>query len=240
MKAKVWLTVLCAVSTSVAAASTQPNDPVYSDPRYYEIGSVEFENMAPLSEPTLIPAGIGSQACETKQQPMSIMDLGTAKVMLDQIINMGKALFEVVKAGKPSLNVAVDVANALPKGMECWMSLANYSIPRAENKTIVIRNALDMTVVRLTNKVIWLPGGSYNNQGKYIGYATIVPADVFVGWGWSMDARVSAGSVFNRGSADQPVAGMNMNMTYRVETPFSTSESTQSYFIDGEGNYQEL
>ena len=70
--------------------------------------------------------------------------VGTVVVVLDQVINIGKKVFDVVRAGTPVVNIKRDTANALPSGLKCWSDLGGWKAPKATSYRVVYKNALGM------------------------------------------------------------------------------------------------
>ena len=207
-----------------------------------EVGSLGTSNGA---------AGLGSMDCTNvgEQHRLFANDGGAADVLnpintvdliVDKIINIGRKLWNIVEAGKPVSNLKADVATALPMGAKCWTDLQSWQMPQSKTYEVAFENGFGSEVVKMSYRVLWLPGGQANGVGSYIGYATIVPVDISVSWGFSMNANVSIPTVFNMGTKEAPVGAMQMNMQYRIESPFKTIDQGQAFVIDGRGNFKML
>lgn len=166
--------------------------------------------------------------------------LDAVEVIVDKIINIGKKIFAVVDAGKPVVNVKLDTANALPQGLTCWSDLSGWQFPQSKVYNVKYKNAYGMTVVDYTYRVTYTAGGSVDGIGKYITNATFQPANIYVAWGFQFDATAVVPSVFNTGSRQDPVAGMQMNMQWKVTSPLAHAQSTETYFVSGENKLVEL
>lgn len=222
--------------------------------RYYEITSVETKEipknlLKDTGSLTVVPDGVALGSCQQNGYPLStdggmdfnpIAALDTADVIIDKVINIGKKIWEIVAAGKPVLNIKTDVATALPQGARCWLDLQTWSIPESKVYSVAFKNGFGMEVVKFNYRVLWLPGGSVDGVGKFIGYAALIPNDVNVSWGFSLNAQASVPTVFNMGTRSEPVGGMQMSMIYRIETPIQTTEQSQAYFVSGKGDYKQL
>ncbi len=245
---KLILTALVATA-AVATAHAE------TDARYYNIqpGTVRELNqmqIANLNElKTDSPVGIGAAECSNSLNGSSteqgglgdvLNPINTIDVIVDKIINIGKKLWTVVQAGKPVLNLKTDIATALPMGTRCWTDLQAWQMPESKVYEVSFKNDFGMEVVKMAYRILWVHGGQFNGQGSYIGYATMMPVDVKVAWGFQMNANVTIPTVFNMGTREAPVAGMQMNMQYRIETPFKTVEQGQAYVIDGRGQFKAL
>jgi hypothetical protein len=165
-------------------------------------------------------------------------------VIVDKVINTGKKVWAVVEAGKPVVNVRSDVATALPATTTgaplLWTQMENWRRPESKLYGAVLKNAYGVEVVRFSYRVLYVAGGSVNGQGQYIGYATIQPAEVNVAWGYDFKVTASAPAVFNLGSSQNPIAGMNLELAYTVKTVLKEMRVTKTYFISGDGQFQEV
>ena len=213
----------------------------------FEIGSVEhFE----ITEPTLLntyreSSPIGAYDCQEATQTLSadmnpIEEINIADAVLDKIINIGKKVWAVVEVGRPVVNFQTDVATALPHGARCWLQLEGWKAPEAKVWGVSMKNMYGSEVVRFVYRVNYVYGGSVEGQGRYIGYATAAPVDMYVAWGWNFSAQASVPTVFNTGTKEAPVAGMQLNMAYTVKTVMNELRQSQAYFVSGDGTFKKL
>lgn len=227
---------------SHSMAQQLEGDPIFNDPGYYQIASIEVVDSKPLLAVTDVPKGIGSGIC-TGSKPLSVSPISSllpAGVSLETIINIGRTLWQIVKANRAQVDIKTDVGTATPQGIGCWTDLHGFANARSEYKTIIIKNFARMKAIEFSYRMIWLPGGSYKGQGKYVGYATMIPSNVYVIGGWKFDAQASMPAVFNQGTSADPIGALTMNMVYRAESHFSVTEQSQSYQMDGDGGFVEL
>jgi hypothetical protein len=248
MKMALVLAALATAVLSTAHADVDAAQLQITEVRVRELP--DFQNLS-LAE---VKAGIGSVDCATAdmhvfstapqaptQDTGDIMDpLNTVEMVVDKIINIGKKIWNIVQAGKPVSNIKTDVATALPMGAKCWTDLGNWQMPQSKVYQASFVNGWGSEVVKISYRVLWLPGGQVNGVGNYIGYATITPVNVEVSWGFTLNATVSIPTVFNMGSKTAPVGGMQMTMQYRVESALTTIDQAQAFFVDGRGNFKML
>ncbi|MNL55313.1 hypothetical protein D3C87_1787160 [compost metagenome] len=67
-----------------------------------------------------------------------------------------------------------------------------------------------------------------------------MPANIEVGWGFEFAANAEIPSVFNTGSNEQPVAGMQMNMKWMVKSAMSHNVATESFYVGGDNKMKKL
>ena len=169
------------------------------------------------------------------ENPLDMLD-----VVVDKIINIGKKIWAVIEAGKPVVDMKFDVAHALPQGLYCWADLAGWSIPQSKVYEVAYRNGFDMEVVKFSYRIVYTAGGNYKNAGKYIANATVMPKDVYVAWGFNLDVRTEVPLVFNSGSVESPVGGMQMDVHWKVYNAINYSERAESFYLGGNGDFKKL
>lgn len=224
-----------------------------NDQAYFEIKKVTVRDVTEqYAQTDVMTAKSGLlEDCST-QRPLSVKYSGETKLntdlnplnavelVVDQIINIGKKIFGVVAAGKPVVNIKLDTANALPAGLTCWSDLHGWNVPNSKVYNVVYENGWGMSVVDFSYRVVYTAGGSADGVGKYITNATFMPANLSVGWGFNFDAVAQIPAVFNTGSKKDPVAGMQMNMEWKVTSPVAHEQATESYFVSGENKLIKL
>lgn len=218
-----------------------------TDKAYYEIKNVKVtdvtEEYARAGLLNVSPTGL-NQDCDAADKKINIENptdpLKDIEVIVDQIINIGKKIFAIVEAGRPVVNLKIDNANALPKGLTCWSDLAGWNAPQSKVYNVRYQNGFGMNVVDFTYRVLYTAGGSFNGVGKYITNATFQPANVSVAWGFNFNANASIPSVFNTGSKNDPVAGMQMNMEWKVTNVISHEQGAESFYVNGENKMEKL
>ncbi len=232
VKGKLWglvslVSFVSVVVTTEASAWDERNE-IVGGPRTELIGVENFEEMR--SEMVAMDAEFPSIG-EVNA------GLDGVNVAIDKIINMGKKLWNIVTDNKPVVNLKLDTGNAVPAGIPNWMVLSGWQTPKAFVYRTTYVNGFGVNVVDFAYRVTYTYGGSLNGQGQYLTQATIVPANLDVAWGYEFNAEASIPMVTNAGTTTSPVAGMQMEMHWTVETPLKRSESRDAYYIRGDGAF---
>ncbi len=226
------------------------------DSRYYEIKNVRIqevqETRAGQSKFLHETADNFTEGCEATGSGLNSGDLVTQDpanpvnpidlldVIVDKIINIGKKIWAIVDAGRPVVNLKVDVAHALPAGVRCWSDLEGWNAPTTKLYEVSYENGFGSTVVDYAFRVSFISGGSYKGQGEYITMATIQPTRVQVAWGFRFDATATIPMVFNQGTKSKPLAGMEMLMHWKVESPLTHIQEAEAFFVNGKGLLQHI
>ncbi len=161
-------------------------------------------------------------------------------VILDAIVNIGEKIWTIADNGRPVFESKNISANAIPDGITNWQQLAGWQMPRSKSYRVSYVNLFGMTVVDFQYTVIFHYGGHFNHQGRYIQGATVDVANLFVAWGYSFKSTVEVPVVANLGTVSSPVAGIQMNIHWSVDTVVVHNESRAIYFINGLGELRSM
>lgn len=215
-----------------------------SDPKYFQLTKVKMTDVSAqyaAQSQNFAQAGL-LESCDiaskplvgvTSDQKIETDPLGMIEIVVDRIFNIGKKLWAILEAGRPVVNIKTYTANALPQGLTCWTDLTGWNVPKSKVYKVVYENAYGAEVVTFAYRVTFTAGGSLNGQGKYITNATIMPAEMDISWGFNLDAQAEVPSVFNTGTKDAPVAGMQMLMKWQVNSVMSHLEQAETFYVGG-------
>lgn len=142
---------------------------------------------------------------------------------LGEIINIGKALWPIVEAGKPVANIATDYATALPKdgeavGFDPTTTLATMTL-RADN-------GFGMEVVHIRLSAL------ASTNGTYIAVASIIPSEVDVMWGYTVNIKVTSITITQR----RNYSALVMVVESEISTPVKLSKRTYVIDIDAQNH----
>jgi len=161
-------------------------------------------------------------------------------VALDTIISLGQKLWTIVQNGAPVLNFEANSVSAIPNGAICPFNMSGWSIPQSRTYKITYTNLMGIDVVSFQYKVIYSYGGQYGGRGAYLTNVSVHPADIHVLWGQNFDADVNIASILNVGTAEDPVAGVQVNVEWNFTNPLNKFKSQRVYFVEGRGSITEL
>ncbi len=183
-------------------------------------------------EPMEIPSPYVMKSSDGEEKP---------DINIGDIVNFGKFIWEVIKAGQPVANMTTDVAHALPRGTEGWQGLSAWSLPQSKAYNVVYKNKLGKEVVNFTYQVFYTFNGSVRGAGKFLANVTAIPTKIKISsWGYTLNASAQVRNATNIGTESQPVAFLPLVVTWRLSTLVSAEVTTKSYTIQGDGVYTEL
>lgn len=220
--------VASASAVSVHAAET------HQDENYFTLGSVETqvldeqtgsvlqEQMAFLPAPEALPIDLGG--------------IGSAT----EVIQVGKQVWDIVVANKPVVDASSERVSALPPGINDWRGMHGWKAPQSRTYRVAFKNLYGGTMIDFTYQVLFTPGGTLNGKGLYLSNMTILPANLFVAWGYTFRSRGSVPGIMNAGSAVSPMAAAQMQLTWSVDTVLAHHEGTSSFYVRADGTFQQL
>ncbi len=203
---------------------------------YFELGEVEVTELSsdPLAD---------LENSDIPINPLTTLGLvrgGELELQLDMIINMGKKIWAIIEAGKPTAEVNVSSANALPQGSRDWAQLQGWETPQVRRYRVSMKNGYGMTVVDFTYRVQFTPGGNFEGRGRFLTNIVILPEDLYVAWAWNFSATASVPNVTNAGNIENPIAAAELLLDFKIETPLFKQRSTRSYYVRGDGMFVDL
>ncbi|MEY4616104.1 MAG: hypothetical protein RJB66_1064 [Pseudomonadota bacterium] len=207
---------------------------------YYRIGRVTAIPVSSSIESTGQPVMDNCKPEDFSSKKGLGEDIDEVGVIIDKIVNVGKKVWGIIEMGRPVYNIKTDVAHALPAGIQCWATLEKWNAPRSQSWKVTYENQLGGKVVEFIYRVSYISGGQFKGLGRYITQATVDVAGLSVAWGYKVNIEGSVPTVFNMGTRENPVAGMQMNMKWTVDTVINHHEKNQQFYINGLGEMQQM
>lgn len=173
---------------------------------------------------------------EVDAQRYELSNYVNRQLGLDQIVNLGFKIWDIVKANQPVLNFKNKSAMAIPQLAGSAEVLTNWGKPVSKNFRVSYENGLGFETIGFEYKVIFTPHGSFDGRGQYIANASVHPYDISVGLGYEFNAEVEVGQLLNVGTANDPLAGMQININWDVNTMLKKNKGGDYYFVQGDGS----
>lgn len=228
MKIKNTLVCLTAILSSVSSVALADHAEI---PAAYRVGPLEVREVVPTPE-ELYSDFVAPDTAAAPALEIQGIDWG-------QVILIGKQVIEIIKEGKPVVNVRRDAVAAVPAGVRAWEELNGWQAPRTKVYSVTAKNYLGMTVVDLRLKVSANWGGGMNGKGKYLANVIVVPSSIYVLWGFQCDVWTENREPVNSGTKADPVAGLGFDVRFKYGNALNMQEGTQDYFVKGDGTIQE-
>jgi hypothetical protein len=168
--------------------------------------------------------------------------LAEGLVLIDRIINIASKVWDIIQQNAPVVSIDTKYASAVPQGIEAWNQLSGWSKPHSCAYSFNATNLFGVRTVDVTYKVIYTSGGNYQGKGRYLTGVTVVPTNVNVKWGYrfSFAAQVPDSTIVNAGSAEDPVAALQLKLGWKISTAFQSTEGVSVYYIRGDGSSEEI
>jgi hypothetical protein len=236
------LAVFCAPAFALAAEfSPEEIEAARKDPQAFVLdrGSVRIIRIngerAPEPPPNVPPV-------PPAPGPLPPSPLPPGGINPDIIVNIGKMIWEIIEANRPVVDVKQSYATAVPDGITHWTQLAGWSPPELTVYELSAKNLRGGNAVQVRFQVMRTAGGSFRGKGKYLTGVTIEPLMISVSSGYKfyLEAAVPAESVANRGSHDDPIAGMIATLKWKIKTAANETQGTRLYYLQGDGLFKDI
>ena len=223
MSIKKLVTSLLVVASGTAIAQDQPSP-----------SDVIIMHSAKVETPSDAFATIDRLNSMPEITPFDGEDTDTADVIIEKFVNLGKKVWAVIQANQPVANARFSFANALPQGVTSSSDLENFSGIQSSSVRLWGTNLAGMTVYDVTLTAVHQYGGSYDGKGKYLETVSIIPSNLSVLWGYSVDYAVDGIATTNAGTKANPVAQMTLNAKFKVSSVLQKSERNTVYEFRGD------
>ncbi|MFL5813858.1 MAG: hypothetical protein ACJ763_09800 [Bdellovibrionia bacterium] len=223
------LLILALASSSIAQA--MPDEPPASF-TLQEVPEIEADRIAPISNEFWDQySAIGTP--QPQLLDMGAIIIGT--IALDAIVNIGKTVWGVIEAGRPKMNLDLDVASAVPQGIKSWTELDSWKDPIAKLYRTQLYSARKAYLGDVYYRLIFTYGGHYKGVGSYLTNVTVLPAQIQIGYHKDFYAQAKVAELVNHGTQKNPIAGMTLNLTWGMDGVFSKSMQSISFHVRGDG-----
>jgi len=204
-------------------------------PGYFEINpdSVKVTLIEVKEEPSM-------DYVRLQEQPPK--DIAGIVVTIEKIVNIASKVWEIVKENRPVTNIETKYATAYPEGVTSATQLAGWSRPKTYVYGFYAENLYGSVMIDCKYKFSYTYNGAYKGNGKFLTGVAIIPEVAKVGWGYKfyMSAAVPDSTIANVGSDTNPVAAMQMKLTWKMSTVLKEVTGTSVYYVEGSGYFDEI
>jgi len=171
-------------------------------------------------------------------------DVGEIVMVIDQIVAVGKKIWDIVSGGRPVVQTTMDkVVHVLPKtGNEgtAFYDMENWGIPKSKDYLVEFQNGFNSSVVTFVYTVFYQGGGTFEGKGQYLTGVNVTATNVEVSWGFDFDATSALVAISNHGSKANPEAGATLQVKYTVKNWLKEISATETVHVMGRGVIQKI
>jgi len=200
----------------------------WDESELWEVDSVEVRALPDIGGVNILV----NNDCDT----YSTMSTPLDGISWDDIVNIGRSVWQIIEANKPVLHAELPVAHAMPRGLKCWSELERWNAPKTQSYEVLYKNKFGMEVVKFRFRLQFTYGGNRAGLGRYIANATVAAGQIDVMWAYTFNANLEVAQAVNLGTSADPVAGLEMNLHWNVKTWIKESENSVHFFISGNGD----
>ena len=218
----------------------------FAETRYLSFTQTEKEMVSDISKEDSEYFTISSvsvkevEMTETEKNEISAnKNLGAIIMNIDKLIALGTKIWEIVKKGKPVVNMSfAKPISVLPKSEDpqaAFYEMENWSAPRFKKYQVEFKNLYGMTVIGFNYTVHFQSNGTYEGKGQYLTGLTVAASNVKVSWGFEFNAQSTLLTISNHGSRENPMAGATVTIDYNASSVLRDISSTETFHVMGNG-----
>jgi hypothetical protein len=152
-----------------------------------------------------------------------------------------KDVWGFLKENRPVSIADLPFTAVLPTGVKNWDEMERWKMPRrSAYYGYSYKNLLGMEVVRFKYAIQYTPGGQYNGRGRYLNNVVVVWKDVRVLSGFKFTLESKVPNLLNFGTKADPIAGLQLNLNWNVESILTSLPDSQTFVIGGDGRFGEI
>jgi hypothetical protein len=159
--------------------------------------------------------------------------------ILGSLITLGQQVFQYVVENKPNAQYQSLLTSIGPSGMTDWTKLSGWGMPVQKTYHVSFKGMFNQTS-GFDYVIGFVPGGNYQGHGKFLGNISFVPANVSLKTGRSLNVKAVLSDPINFGSVDEPMAAVQMTVTWSTPTTTSYQMNSKQYYIYANGQFQEM
>lgn len=168
------------------------------------------------------------------EEAQKTRDIGDVLVIIEQIVNLGEKVWNIIESNQAVSDVEHKYANALPAGVRGPEELDEFSPMQHKSYRMYGKNMFGATVYDVTYTLVHRFGGRYQSKGQYLDGVTVLPNHVSTLWGYKLSMGVDSVSTVNVGTKEAPVGSIMMQMTFKVGTVLKKTEYRGLYEFRGD------
>jgi len=155
------------------------------------------------------------------------------------IVAIGEKAWDLVKNNKAVVDYSEDWAGAVPQDyVDDWASLYGWEDQKSEEFRFHYKVGGD-TVSELKWKYTWsAKGRDSNDVGEYIMNGGCTIEKLYARAGQTLNSKVSSRSPLNYGTPDQPIAGIDIELSFTSASAFNSETTTCTVTIRGDAKYK--
>jgi hypothetical protein len=175
-----------------------------------------------------------------KMDADSLVGVGEVIAIGKELVALGESIYTLVQKGKPNITTDFSPINVVPKDATTRqpvdpMDLEGSSDPVRRQYVMTVKNVLGHTLVSFKYKLIFSYGATYDGRGRYVQNAMIIPVDIWVIYGWDVNASMKLLGITNKGTRENPVASAHMAIRFNARSVLTNIDSTDEISVDGLG-----
>jgi hypothetical protein len=156
--------------------------------------------------------------------------------MIGTILQLGLSFWHLIMHGKPTCQTENTFASGLPSDMSDWRKITGWEAPTTRAFRITYKNVFGMELVHFIITAHYIAKGHYQN-GLYLTNVSVRSPKVDVIWTHDLRAKVEIPQVYNIGTEEEPIAAMQILVSWTIRNPFRVVGDSVSFLVRGDGTF---
>ncbi|MBS1958060.1 MAG: hypothetical protein JST80_01180 [Bdellovibrionales bacterium] len=165
---------------------------------------------------------------------------GGGNFNLGTLLTFGQKVLDFILNNKPNAEYKTLRAAVLPEGMTNWSQLKGWAKPVAKVYKVEFKNLLGKSAGGFEYRIVFIHGGSYQGKGKFIGQISFAPMNVNLKTDRTLKLQAELLDPLNFGSEDDPIAGVQLLITWSSPTTMRYNMNSIEYFMYGTGEIEDI
>ena len=215
--------------------------------QYLVVSLVIFSSSASANNNSIVIDDFENQTAVESSQANSIASENPtfqsipSQITLSQLITLGEHVWNFIVNNRPSVQYQAISSSIVPSGITNWNELQGWQVPVTKVYEKQIKNFWGyVTRASLRYRITFVPGGSYNGKGKYLGEISLVPITLRGSIGQNVKLNANLSSPLNYGTDSDPIATTHLVVTWSKSGILSDYVDSAEYLISGTGEITEL
>lgn len=164
----------------------------------------------------------------------------TPQSKVGDIIAIGSKVWDIIEKNRPAVTQNYSAISAVPFGVKSWEELEGWSEPTQKVYKVQYTNVYKMKVVEFEYRIGYTAHGTFEGKGQYLSRVEVEPKTLKVLWGYKFNASGMILNVTNMGTKENPIAAMELNLNWSVESMLKHMGRSVRYYIRGDGLFKDL
>jgi hypothetical protein len=169
------------------------------------------------------------------------VDPGVKTSAWDDVVNLGKQIWQLLKDNQPEVAFQSKAASALPVGVKSDDELdGNWArLPRQVECRVRYKSLIGLGT-DFKYRISYLYGATYKGHGRYLKDVNVEPVNIQASSFFKISADAGVPSVYTTRVSGVTVANARITVNWQVSSLVKKTVRSESYVVSGDGSFVDL